>query len=206
MGSGEGLEGIKLDALREVANIGAGHAATALSQIMTDCRVMISVPDVKVVRSDAFSDLFENPDAAIVAVWLRILGDLPGRTVLAMPEESAKLLCDLMIGRAPGTTTELEALEHSTMAEAGNILGSAYLNALSDFLDMMLLPSVPTLVTAKPVDLAVQLDIDSEQTVFCAATAFAFPDGDPDQKLDGKFLHLPEPSSLEALFEAIVSY
>jgi len=92
------------------------------------------------------------------------------------------------------------------MAEAGNILGSAYLNALSDFLDMMLLPSVPTLVIAKPVDLAVQLDIDPEQTVFCAATAFAFPDGDPDQKLDGKFLHLPEPSSLEALFKAIVSY
>ena len=47
MESGAGIEGIRLDVLREVANIGAGHAASALSQIMTDCRVMISVPDVK---------------------------------------------------------------------------------------------------------------------------------------------------------------
>ena len=52
------IEGFKLDVLREVANIGAGHAASALSQIMTDCRVMISVPDVKALRSDALLKLF----------------------------------------------------------------------------------------------------------------------------------------------------
>lgn len=201
--SGAGIEGIKLDVLREVANIGAGHAASALSEIMTNCRVMISVPDVKAVRSDALLELFENPDTVIVAAWMRILGDLPGRTALVMPGESAKLLCDFMIDRAPGTTTELEELERSTLAEAGNILGSAYLNALADFLDMTLLPSVPTVVIAKPEDLAVQLHIDPEQTVFCASTAFAFPDGHLAQTLDAQFLHLPEPSSLAALFKAI---
>ncbi len=203
MESGAKLEGIRLDALREVANIGAGHAASALSQIMTDCRVMISVPHIKAVRSDALVELFGNADTEIVAVWVRILGDFPGRTALALPEESAQLLCDFMLCREPGATTELGELERSTMAEAGNILGSAYLTALSDFLGMMLLPSVPTLVIAKPEDLAVQLDIDPEQTVLCASTAFAFPDGGPEQTLNGQFLHLPEPSSLEALFEAL---
>ena len=203
MESGAGIEGIKLDVLREVANIGAGHAASALSEIMTNCRVMISVPDVKAVRSDALLELFENPDTVIVAAWMRILGDLPGRTALVMPGESAKLLCDFMIDRAPGTTTELEELERSTLAEAGNILGSAYLNALSDLLDMMLLPSAPTLVIDQAGDLAVHLGLDSEQTVFCASTAFKFPDHDPERTLNGQFLHLPEPSSLKALFEAI---
>ena len=203
MGSGAGLDGIKLDALRVVTNIGARHAASALSQIMTGCRVMITVPDVKVVPSDVCSELLGIPDAEVVAVWMRIVGDLPGRTALVMPGESAKQLCDLMLGRAPGTTTELEELEHSTLGEAGSILGSAYLNALADFLDMTLLPSVPTVVIAKPEDLAVQLHIDPEQTVFCASTAFAFPDGHLAQTLDAQFLHLPEPSSLEALFKAI---
>ncbi len=203
MESGAGLEGIRLDALREVANIGAGHAASALSQIMTDRRVLISVPDVELVRSDAVAELFGKPDTVIVAVWMDILGDLSGRTALALPEESAKLLCDFMLSRELGTTTELEELERSTMSEAGNILGSAYLNALADFLDMMLLPSVPTLVIAKREDLAVQLDIDPEQTILCASTAFAFPDGGPESTLEGKFLHLPEPSSLNGLFEAI---
>ena len=203
MESGAGIEGIKLDVLREVANIGAGHAASALSEIMTNCRVMISVPDVKAVRSDALLELFENPDTVIVAAWMRILGDLPGRTALVMPGESAKLLCDFMIDRAPGTTTELEELERSTLAEAGNILGSAYLNALSELLDMLLLPSVPTLVIDQAEDLAVHLGLDSEQTVFCASTAFKFPDHDPERTLNGQFLHLPEPSSLEALFEAL---
>ncbi|MGQ0703023.1 MAG: chemotaxis protein CheC, partial [Gemmatimonadales bacterium] len=37
------LTALERDALREVANIGAGHAATALSQ-MTGGRIMISVP------------------------------------------------------------------------------------------------------------------------------------------------------------------
>lgn len=203
MESGAGLEGIRLDALREVANIGAGHAASALSQIMTDRRVLISVPDVKLIPSDAVSGLFGKPDTVIVVVWMRIFGDLPGRTALAFPEESARLLCDFMLSREPGTTTELEELEHSTMTELGNILGSAYLNALSDFLDMTLPPSVPTLVIAKPEDLAVQLDIDPEQSVLCASTAFAFPDAGPERTLNGQFLHLPEPSSLEALFEAL---
>jgi chemotaxis protein CheC len=203
VGSGAGLEGIKLDALRVVTNIGARHAASALSQIMSGCRVMITVPDVKVVPSDVFSELFRNPDAVIVVVWMRIFGDLTGRAALVMPGESAKLLCDLMLGRAPGTTTEFGELEHSTLAEAGSILGSAYLNALADFLDRMLLPSVPTVVIAKPDDLAVQLHIDPEQTVFCASTAFAFPDADLAQTLEGQFLHLPEPSSVEALFKAI---
>ena len=203
MESGAGIEGIKLDVLREVANIGAGHAASALSEIMTNCRVMISVPDVKAVRSDALLELFENPDTVIVAAWMRILGDLPGRTALVMPGESAKLLCDFMIGRAPGTTTELEELERSTLAEAGNILGSAYLNALSDLLDMMLLPSVPTLVIDKPAHLAAQLDLETEQTVLCASTAFKFPDREPERTLNGQFLHLPEPASFKALFEAI---
>ena len=203
MESGAGLDGLKLDALREVANIGAGHAATALSQIMTDRRVMVSVPDVQLISFDAFQEIFGNPNTVIVAAWMRVLGDLPGRTALAMLPESAMLLCDFMLDREPGATTVLEELEHSTMAEAGNILGSAYLNALSDLLDMMLLPSVPTLVIDKPEALGVQLDIDAEQTVFCASTAFEFPDNDPVLTLAGQFLHLPEPAALDALFEAI---
>ena len=203
MESGVGLEGFRLDALREVANIGAGHAATALSQMMTHRRVMINVPDIKMVQADALPEIFGNPDAVIVAVSMLVLGDLPGRTVLAMPEQTAHLLCDLVLERAPGTTTTLDSLEHSTIAEAGNILGSAYLNALAAFLDMMMLPSVPTLVIDKPDDLVAQLDISPEQTVFCASTTFTFPDDDPEQTLDGQFLHLPEPSSLEVLFQAI---
>ena len=206
MGSGGSQEAFQLDALREVANIGAAHAATALSQIMTERRVMISLPDVRLVRSEAFQQLFGDPDDVTVAVWMRILGDLPGRTLLAMPEQNAHLLCDFMLERAPGTTATWDRMEYDTMAEAGNILGSAYLNALSDFLDIMVLPSVPTLVIDKPEAVAVQLEIDPEQLVLCAATTFTFPDGDLEQTLGGHFLHIPETSSLKTFFEAIAAH
>jgi len=81
----------------------------------------------------------------VTAVLMHMLGDLTGRTLLVLPESDAKMLVDLLIKSEPGTTTGFDELSESSLKEAGNILGGAYLNALSDFMNMMLLPSVPSL-------------------------------------------------------------
>src|SRR5437773_10738612 len=138
----------QIDALREVANIGAGHAATALSQL-TNCRIMISVPQINIARLEEVPDLLGNPQD-VAAVLMHMLGDLTGRTLLLFPESAGRRLCDMLLRRPIGTTAVYDALEQSCLKEAGNILAGAYLNALSDFMGMLLLPSVPSLV----VDLA----------------------------------------------------
>jgi len=142
-----GLKELQLDALREVANIGAGHAATALSQ-MTNRTIMIAVPEVNVRPLEEVTDLVGRPDEVVAAVLMHMMGDLTGRTLVMFDETSARALCDILFRRSAGTTGEFGAMEQSGLKEAGNILASAYMNALSDFMGMMLVPSVPSLVVA----------------------------------------------------------
>jgi chemotaxis protein CheC len=198
-----GLEALQMDALKEVANIGAGHAATALSQL-TDRRIMISVPEITVTDIDGLSELLLVSDEVVAAVLMHMLGDLTGRTLLMFPDDNARLLCDLLLKREPGATVEFGELERSSLKEAGNILGGAYMNALSDFMGMMLLPSVPSLAidVATAVVTTAHLSFGRDRDyVFCVETDFHFEEA--DRKLKGHFLLLPDLASLKAILRVI---
>ena len=197
------LKALQLDAVREVATIGAGHAATALSQL-TERRIMISVPEIEVRRIEQVPEMLDDPEDVVAAVLMRMLGDLTGRTLLVLPDTNARLLCDLLLRRPPGTTTEFGELEQSAIKEAGNILGGAYMNALSDFMGMMLLPSVPSLVidqAAAVVSTAIVGFGSDRDVVFCVESDFHFQEA--DKSLKGHFLLLPDLAALRAIFDAI---
>jgi chemotaxis protein CheC len=203
MGNLGELKELQLDALREVANIGAGHAATALSQL-TERRIMISVPEIKVTRIEDVPDMLGDAEAVVTAVLMHMLGDLTGRTLLLLPDSDARLLCDLLIRKDPGTTSQFSELEQSSLKEAGNILGGAYMNALSDFMGMMLLPSVPSLVIdlAGAVLTSTLLNFGQDREfVLCVETDFFFQDA--GKNLTGHFLLLPDVPSLQAIFDAV---
>ncbi len=197
------LKELQLDALKEVANIGAGHAATALSQL-TSRTIMISVPEVNVVPLEEVPELLGRADEVIAAVLMHMMGDLTGRTLVLFPEPSAKALCDILFRRTPGTTTEFASMEQSGLKEAGNILASAYMNALSDFMGMMLVPSVPSLVIdlSAAILTTAYLNFGHDRDyVFCVETAFRVEGA--TEALRGHFLLLPDMPSLRAIFDAI---
>ncbi len=197
------LELLHFDALREVANIGAGHAATALSQ-MIDRTIMISVPEVSVTPLEDVPGVIGDPEEVTAAVLMQMMGDLTGRTLLMFPSESADTLCDLLLRRPLGTTKVYGEMEESALKEVGNILSSAYLNALSDFLGMMLVPSVPSMVVdyAAAVLTTTYLTFGSERdVVLCVETEFHFKD--EKEKVPAHFLLLPDMASLRAIFDAI---
>jgi chemotaxis protein CheC len=197
------LKASQLDAIREVANIGAGHAATALSG-MTNRTIMITVPRVYVRPLEEASDLVGAPGAVVAAVLMHMMGDLTGRAMVLFPERAAHTLCDFLFRRPAGGTTTLGEMEQSGLKEAGNILASAYLNALSDFMGMMLVPSVPSLVIdlSGAVLTSAQLNFGQDRDyAFCVETSFRVEGaGDP---LGGHFLLLPDVSSLRSIFDAI---
>ena len=198
-----GLKELQLDALKEVANIGAGHAATALSQL-TDRRIMIAVPEVDVRRLEDVPQFLGSADDVIAAILMHMMGDLTGRTLVLFPESSARVLCDMLFRRAPGTTGEFGAMEQSGLKEAGNILASAYMNALSDFMGMMLVPSVPSLVVdlSAAVLTTTYLNFGHDRDfVFCVETSFRVEA--TTEPLRGHFLLLPDTPSLRAIFDAI---
>jgi chemotaxis protein CheC len=193
----------QLDAIREVANIGAGHAATALSG-MTNRTIMITVPRVYVRPLEDACDLVGDPDSIIAAVLMHMMGDLTGRAMVLFPERSAHTLCDFLFRRPMGSTTELGEMEQSGLKEAGNILASAYLNALSDFMGMMLIPSVPSLVIdlSGAVLTTAQLNFGHDRDyAFCVETSFRIEGA--NEPLGGHFLLLPDLASLRSIFDAI---
>jgi chemotaxis protein CheC len=197
------LSDLERDALREVANIGAGHAATALSQ-MTSRKIMISVPEVSVRPLEEVAGLVGAPDSVIAGVLMHVMGDLTGRTLVVLGQESAYALCELLLRRNRTGAAGFDAMEQSTIKETGNILCSAYMNALSDFLGMMLVPSVPALVVdlAGAVLTTAYLNFGHDRdAVFCVETTFRIEGS--ERALTGQFLLMPDPPALAAIFDAI---
>ncbi|HEX2718448.1 MAG TPA: chemotaxis protein CheC [Gemmatimonadaceae bacterium] len=197
------LKAIQLDALREVANIGAGHAATALSQ-MTGGTIMISVPTINIARLEEVPPQVSGPEEPVAAVLMHMLGDLTGRTLLVFPKPTAIRLSEMMLRRAQGSSTDLGELEQSAIKEAGNILSGAYMNALSDFMGLMLLPSPPSLAVdmsdAVLTTAYLQFGTDRDY-VFCVESEFHLQD--IGERLRGFFLLLPDYASLQAILKAV---
>src|SRR3954463_14491158 len=104
------LKALQLDALREVANIGAGHAATALSQ-MINSTIMISVPTINVSRLEDVPPQISEPGGRVPAVLMHMRGALPGRTLRVSPKPTAVRLAELMLRRPIGTSPELGEME-----------------------------------------------------------------------------------------------
>src|SRR5919112_1666872 len=197
------LKESQLDAIREVANIGAGHAATALSG-MTNRKIMITVPRVYVRPLEEACDLVGAPDAVVAAVLMHMMGDLTGRAMVLFPQRAAHTLCDFLFRRPIGSTKDLGEMEQSGLKEAGNILASAYLNALSDFMGMMLVPSVPSLTVDLSAAVLTSAYLNfghARDFVFCVETAFRVEN--TAEPLVGHFLLLPDMPSLRAIFDAI---
>lgn len=131
---------LQLDALAELANIASGTAATALSQ-MLGSEVGLNVPRALALPLADAVDAIGSPSDLVTGVVLKPEGDMDALVLLLIPISDAQTLCRLL-GVEAGTE-----VGDSALGEIGNILGSAYLNALSMMTGLELLPSPPMVVT-----------------------------------------------------------
>lgn len=192
----------RFDALREVANIGAGHAATALSTL-TSTRIMISVPMVNVVPPGDFVPEIA-PDVEVVAVQMGMSGEIKGRTVFLLPVQAGLRLAERMLRRPRGSSSTLGELEQSALNEAGNILAGAYLTALSEFLKMRLMLSPPSLSrgdTQHALDAFGDHAPRAEAPILCVETEFFLDES--AENLQGFFLLVPDSDAFDAIFRAV---
>ena len=197
------LEAKQLDGLREVANIGAGHAATALSQL-TNRRITIDVPEVSVVKLEDIGHVVGEPDEIVSAVLMKILGDVTGRTVQVFPGKTASRLTGMLLGKPdPQFPEGFGDLEQSTLKEVGNIIVGAYLNALSEFMGMLLIMSVPALAIdmAGAVLATSYINFgDTNDYVFCVDVKMNM---EGSGELPAHFLLIPDRASLKVLLRAL---
>lgn len=199
----EKLRELELDALKEVANIGAGHAATALSQL-TNRRIMIDVPRVEICSLEEAAGAAGSGTSVVAAILMHVLGDMTGRCLMLFEKSCALKLTDLLLNREVGSTSVFAELEQSSLKETANILTGAYLNGLSDMLGLMLIPSVPSLaidLSAAVLSTAYLSFGTDHGQVIVLDTRFRFEPG--DSSMSGHFVLLPDPASLKVILRAI---
>lgn len=194
------LNPAQLDAIKEVGNIGAGHGATALSQLLGK-RIFITVPKANIIPLSEVPRLVGDPNTLVAGLTLSILGDATGKIILLFPRDSALHLADMLLKQPIGSSKILNEMGHSAIKEAGNILTGAYLSALNEFLGMLLLISVPTLVfdMAGALLATVTQGLEDATKVISIETRFI----DDNKEIGGYFILVPDAVSLRAIFQAI---
>jgi chemotaxis protein CheC len=193
----EHLSEMQLDALREVGSIGAGHAATALSQ-MVGQSVDLAVPVLQLVPVGDVPTVFGGPETLVAAVYTRLLGDLGGAILLAAHRDASLALIDLMRNRPPGTTKSFGREEQALLTHIASIVVSAYLAAIGRLADLSLMPAPPSfaLDMAGAILEAVTLEVGMKADCAILVVTRFFEHSSP---VDMHLFFLPDPESLEVL-------
>lgn len=199
----EKLSYLQVDALKEIGNIGAGNAATALAQ-MINSKIDMNVPRVNILPFDQVPDLLGGADNFVVGIYLTVSGSAPASILFILEVAQACRLVDMMMGQTTGHTSidNLGDMELSAMMELGNIISATYLNALSAFTQLALAPSVPALgidMAGALLDAILAQFGEVADHVLVLETQFKKDDED----VVGQFFMLPEPGSLNTILTAL---
>jgi chemotaxis protein CheC len=186
----------QLDVLREMSNIGMGHAATALSQ-MIGKTIYLKVPQATVVDFADTSAIFGGDKRLVASIHLQILGEARGDIVLVFPMESAITLIGELLPQQKVRGAVLTELELSSLKEVGNILASAFLNALGTMLKLSLIPSTPILSFDLAGAVVTNIIGTGEELSVMAETEFHCQEG----QIKGHFFLLPDAGSLQKILE-----
>lgn len=132
------------DILKELGNIGAGNATTALAQ-MLGCKVDMKVPQVNLLKFQEVGAAMGGEEQIMAGVYLLVEGDITGSIMFLLKEDAAHDLVNKLMGVSGPDSGEFSEMELSALKEIGNIITGAYLNSLSMLTNMKIIPSVPDL-------------------------------------------------------------
>ena len=191
------LNGIQLDALKEVSNIGAGNAATALS-IMLNKKVDMTVPAVNIVKLE---DIFElNGEEEVVGTVVRVLGDIAGNILLVFTKDTSENIISRLVGSKEAPDSEMG---NSVLCEIANIISASYMNSIAQLTQLAIAPSVPALSYDMLGAMLTTTFIESNQYdeyILDIETVFL---DDTEENIGGHFYYIPMPGSLEKILKSI---
>lgn len=187
------------DVLKEIGNIGAGNATTALAQ-MLQCKVDMKVPQVRLLDFHNIGETIGGEEQIMAGIYLCVEGDITGSIMFLMSKESARhLVSKLMMMELTGE--EFSEIEISALKEIGNIITGSYLNSLSTMTNLKIYPSVPAL----SIDMAgAILSVPAIEfgtlgdKILMIQTQFT-----DDMELDGYFILIPDMESYSKILSSL---
>lgn len=191
----------KMDVLKEVGNIGAGNAATALSRLLNK-PIDMAVPKVQMLPFEAIAERVGGSENIVCAVFFRVEGEAPGNLFFIMSPAAAKRLLERLAGFEVNEEEEFSEMEWSALAEIGNILAGSYLSSLADFTSLSMMPTVPALA----LDMAgailgyglLQFGEMGDSALLIDTT---FIEG--QDEVEGQFFLIPDPDSFGKIFKSL---
>ncbi|HEY8297273.1 MAG TPA: chemotaxis protein CheC [Candidatus Baltobacteraceae bacterium] len=189
------LSDLQKDALKEVGNIGAGHAATALSQLL-NTKINLSEPRIDVVKFRDLASRVGHENRTVAALHMYVRGETPGQMVVLFDRDQALDFVGTFLKRVIGDIQIFDSIADSTLKEIGNIIAGSYLTAIINLTGHSVLPSVPTL-SYGTIQAAFRtlMSILPDQDVFLIESAFL----DKEKVVAGQFILIPETGSLGPL-------
>jgi chemotaxis protein CheC len=192
------LSTVQADAIQELGNIGAAHAATTLSQ-MLGSTVEMSVPAIKAVDISELGNYMGEEAAAMVAFELQ--GEIPhgGYIVFYISRESAIRLTNTMLGLTE-MNRPMNEMDESALLEVGNIMVSAFLDATAELLGFIMLPSPPALTVdmahAAMSSLVAQMGEEIDEVLLFSTELVC-----EEHKIDSDIIMMPETTTLARIVE-----
>lgn len=191
----------KMDVLKEVGNIGAGNAATALSRLLNK-PIDMAVPKVQMLPFEAIAERVGGSENIVCAVFFRVEGEAPGNLFFIISPAAAKRLLERLAGFEVNEEEEFSEMEWSALAEIGNILAGSYLSSLADFTSLSMMPTVPALA----LDMAgailgyglLQFGEMGDSALLIDTT---FIEG--QDEVEGQFFLIPDPESFGKIFKSL---
>ena len=189
-----------IDVLREIGNIGAGNATTAIAQ-MLGSRLNMEVPNVQLMEASELGGAICDEEETIVGIFLEVLDDINGSMMFLMKMESAHIIVNKLMMRDPSYNEPFDEMDLSALKEIGNIIASSYLTALSSLTSLKIQPSVPYIAVDMAAAIlsvpAIQFGQYGDNALFIE-TEF----GD-DKEMQGYFILMPEQDSYEKILRAL---
>lgn len=195
------IDNLQFDVLKELGNIGAGNATTALSQ-MINAKIDMKVPKVELLEFKELSDIVGGAENIVVGILFTLEGQINGMMMFMLEQPAAVHLVKLIMGDMGGDSEEFSEMELSALNEIGNIIAGAYLSSLSSLTNMLITASIPYLA----IDMAgAILSVPAIEfgKIGDKALLIETEFGDQDTAVNGFFILIPSLESYGAILTSL---
>ncbi len=189
-----------VDVLRELGNIGAGNATTAIASMLS-LRVDMLVPKVELMEASELGAAVCPEEEVIVGIFLELQADIEGSMMFLLKMDSAHYLVNKMMMRDTDYNEEFDEMDLSALKEVGNIIAGSYLSALATMTNLVITPSIPYIA----VDMAAAvLSVPAiEFGRFGEHALLIETEFGNDVMIDGYFILMPERGSYDKILTAL---
>lgn len=138
----DNVDALQFDVLREIGNIGAGNATTALSQLL-NIKIDMNVPNVELLELSELPDMIGGAENLIVGILLTLEGDTDGMMMFMLEKTSAHHIINILMQKDLDSFEDFTEIDMSALNEIGNIIAGAYLSSISVLTNLLITSSVP---------------------------------------------------------------